>query len=327
MKAGRWRQSNTVLVKTERWVLRGIRSTVMRRWRIWRWCSHLKGRVLVITEYRIGRTIKPWMKRPRMTVVKYQPNCISTFPKSPIPSTWWGNSQLFGRFLIDFHLPADQEENSNWSQVDDPSSDHLTLLSSLYRKCHCVPSLRQRARWRSWGEACPSRQAWQGQRQGWSQRRPSQGCLTRSTTLLKYCKCFWRIFTETISQTLLKDHALKESVGTFEGPGGEVCRVPERFPSLVLETPCRVDQGGPVLLHRRLENVIFRLREISSSFGCLVCQRVWCKQLPALSGGNSCPVSDRLSVVCQDVFCVYNVFHTYGVWSVRVCRVKSLFGL
>ena len=128
--------------------------------------------------------------------------------------------------------------------------------------------------------------------------------------------------TETIFQTFLKDHALKieRCVGTFEGPGGEVCRVPERFPSLVLETPCRVDQGGPVLLHRRLENVIFRLREISSSFGCLVCQRVWCKQLPGLSGGNSCPV-------CQDVFCVYNVFHTYGVWSVRVCRVKSLFGL
>ena len=98
--------------------------------------------------------------------------------------------------------------------------------------------------------------------------------------------------TETISQTFLKDHALKieRCVGTFEGPGGEVCRVPERFPSLVLETPCRVDQGGPVLLHRRLENVIFRLREISSSFGCLVCQRVWCKQLPGLSGGNRCPV-------------------------------------
>lgn len=129
--------------------------------------------------------------------------------------------------------------------------------------------------------------------------------------------------TETISQTFLKDHALKieRCVGTFEGPGGEVSRVPERFPSLVLETPCRVDQGGPVLLHRRLENVIFRLREISSSFGCLVCQRVWCKQLPALSGGNSCPVSDRLSVVCQDVFCVYNVFHTYMVSGLSGCVV------
>ena len=49
--------------------------------------SHLKGSVLVMSEYIMGRTIKPWMKSPRITVVKYQPSCISTFPKSPMPST------------------------------------------------------------------------------------------------------------------------------------------------------------------------------------------------------------------------------------------------
>ena len=36
--------------------------------------SDLKGRVLVRTRKRVGRTMKPWMMRPIMTVPKYQPS-------------------------------------------------------------------------------------------------------------------------------------------------------------------------------------------------------------------------------------------------------------
>ena len=36
--------------------------------------SDLKGRVLVRTRKRVGKTMKPWMMRPIMTVPKYQPS-------------------------------------------------------------------------------------------------------------------------------------------------------------------------------------------------------------------------------------------------------------
>ena len=42
---------------------------------------------------------------------------------------------------------------------------------------------------------------------------------------------------------------------TFEGPGGGLARVPERFPALILEAFWWVDQSSPVLLHRRLSSV------------------------------------------------------------------------